>query len=83
MRIGAALFLIAVGAVLKFAVDTKHTHGFDLGTVGVILMIVGVAGLVIELVVASMRRRTDIVHRSPAGTSRTTYEEPSDIDPRY
>jgi uncharacterized membrane protein YidH (DUF202 family) len=48
MTIGTSLFLIAVGAILKFAV-TAHVVGVDLHVVGVILMIVGVAGLVIGL----------------------------------
>ncbi len=42
MQIGSALFLIAVGAILKFAV-TATVAGIDLQVVGVILMIVGLA----------------------------------------
>lgn len=48
MTIGSSLFLIAVGAILKFAV-TAHVAGVDLQVVGVILMIVGAVGLVIGL----------------------------------
>jgi hypothetical protein len=48
MTIGTSLFLIAVGAILKFAV-TAHVAGVDLHTVGVILMIVGGVGLAIGL----------------------------------
>jgi hypothetical protein len=48
MGIGVSLFLIAVGAVLDFAVDV-HTSGFNLNTIGVILMIVGAAGLLLSL----------------------------------
>jgi Domain of unknown function (DUF6458) len=48
MTIGSSLFLIAVGAILKFAV-TAHVAGVDLQVVGVILMIVGAAGLVLGL----------------------------------
>jgi len=44
MGIGVSVFLIAVGAVLAFAVDVQTT-GIDLATVGVILMIVGGIGL--------------------------------------
>ena len=44
MTIGASLFLIAVGAILNFAV-TATVAGIDLQTVGVILMIVGGVGL--------------------------------------
>jgi hypothetical protein len=48
MTVGSALFLIAVGAILRFAV-TASVSGVSLATVGLILMIVGGAGLVISL----------------------------------
>ena len=48
MGIGTSIFLIAVGAILKFAV-TAHVSGIALATVGTILMIVGVIGLLISL----------------------------------
>lgn len=48
MEIGTSLFLIALGAVLRFAVSVS-THGFNIHTIGVILMIAGVVGLVISL----------------------------------
>lgn len=44
MGIGVSVFLLAIGAILAFAVDVA-TQGFDLNTVGVILMIVGIIGL--------------------------------------
>src|SRR5437870_1936123 len=76
MRIGASLLLIAVGAILRFAVYTKQTHGFNIGTAGVILMIVGAIGLVFSAIWMATRRRTDVVHQGTAGTGRTTYVEP-------
>jgi hypothetical protein len=48
VTIGTSLFLIAVGAILKFAVRL-NVAGVDLHTVGVILMIVGGVGLLIGL----------------------------------
>ena len=82
MRIGASLVLIALGAILKFAVKT-HVNGVDLGAVGVILMIVGAVGLLITIALLTTRRRTDVVHRR----NGTTVIEPNDpvdpIDPRY
>ena len=45
MGIGVSVFLLALGAILAFAVDVT-TQGLDLNTVGVILMIVGLIGLV-------------------------------------
>jgi len=50
MGIGVSLFLIAVGAILDFAVDVQ-TSGFDLHTMGVILMTVGAVGLLWSLLV--------------------------------
>ena len=61
MRIGASLVLIAVGAILKFAVTTS-VSGVNLATVGVVLMVVGIAGLVLSLILANTARRTDVVH---------------------
>jgi hypothetical protein len=47
MTIGTSIFLIAVGAILKFAVHT-HVSGLSLQTVGVILMVAGVVGLILS-----------------------------------
>ena len=49
MGIGVSLFLIAIGAILDFAVNVKNTSGFDLNTMGVILMVVGGIGLLFSL----------------------------------
>ena len=48
MALGTSLFLIAVGAILRFAV-TASTSAVNIQTVGVILMIVGAVGLVVSL----------------------------------
>src|SRR5437667_6874604 len=48
LGIGTSIFLIAVGAVLKYAV-TAHVSGISVATVGVILMIAGAAGLALSL----------------------------------
>jgi hypothetical protein len=55
MPLGTSLFLIAIGAVLRFAVSVS-THGFNLHTIGVILMIVGGIGLVFSLLWMTMWR---------------------------
>lgn len=80
MRIGASLFLIAIGAILKFAV-TKQVNGIDLTTVGVVLMVVGLGGLALTLLMMSTRRRTDVVHRADGGT--TTIEPAAQPETRY
>lgn len=48
MTIGASIFLIAVGAILKFA-TSFHIQDVNMDTVGVILMIAGGAGLILGL----------------------------------
>ena len=55
MGIGTSLLLIAIGAVLRFAI-TVSAHGFNIHTIGVILMIVGAVGLVISLLWISVWR---------------------------
>jgi len=54
MTVGGSLFLVAVGAILYFAV-TATVAGIDIQTVGLILMIVGVLGLVLGLFFLSRR----------------------------
>jgi len=56
MSIGVNLFVIALGAILYFAV-TASPAGIDIATVGLILMIVGVLGLVITLIFMARERR--------------------------
>ncbi|HEY3019152.1 MAG TPA: DUF6458 family protein [Solirubrobacteraceae bacterium] len=60
MGIGTSLFLIAVGAILKFAV-TASVSGVELATVGVILMVVGILGLVISLLFLLQADRDRVV----------------------
>ncbi len=49
MTIGAAIFLIAIGAILKWAV-TAHVSWIDIQTAGTIIFIVGLVGLVLAVV---------------------------------
>ena len=53
MGIGTSIFLIALGAILYFAVSVD-AEGFSINTVGLILMIVGVIGLAVSLLMGSM-----------------------------
>ena len=57
MGIGTSVFLIALGAILYFAVSVDG-EGFNLNTIGLILMIVGVLGLLISLLYMTMWSRT-------------------------
>ena len=60
MTIGGSLFLIALGAILRFAVNDS-IKDVDLSTVGLILMIVGVVGLVLGLYIERRDRRAVVV----------------------
>jgi uncharacterized protein DUF6458 len=64
--IGASIFMIAIGAILAFAVET-NTRGIDLNMVGVILMIVGAMGLLLSMLFWSSwsphRRQETIVEQ--------------------
>ena len=66
MYIGTSIFLIALGAILAFAVNAT-VAGFEIQTAGVILMVVGVIGLVISFALMTVwsdrRRRADVVER--------------------
>jgi uncharacterized membrane protein len=63
MSLGASIFLIVVGAILAFAVHV-NSSGLDVNTVGVILMVAGLAGLLLTLILSSgsrYRRRRSLV----------------------
>jgi hypothetical protein len=49
MGVGVSIFLIAIGAILTWAI-TLETEGIDLNMVGVILMVVGIIGLLLSLI---------------------------------
>ncbi|HET8975007.1 MAG TPA: DUF6458 family protein [Solirubrobacterales bacterium] len=71
MTIGGSLFVIALGAILRYAVEDS-IKGVDLQTIGLILMLVGLAGLLFGIYFAFIRR-------DPRGTR---YGEPPP-PPRY
>lgn len=73
MGIGASIFLIALGAILAFAVEYELS-GVDIQVVGWILLVVGVVGVVLSMVFWSSwggpgywseRRRTTYVDDGP------------------
>ena len=87
MGIGVGIVLIAIGAVLTWAVHVTFS-GISIQTVGIILMIAGAAGLLLDLVFFMPRRRSvtatrttnapvdPYVQGTPAQSS-TVYEERS------
>ena len=78
LTIGSSIFLIAVGAILRYAV-TASVSGIDIQVVGLILMIAGAVGLVLSFfqeAIWTRRRRPEEV---PAVEERREVREP----PRY
>jgi tellurite resistance protein TehA-like permease len=73
MGIGTSLFLIAAGAILRYAVKDS-VSGIDVPTVGLILLIVGIVGLIISLVLMLAPRRRD---------TTVTHDRYVDPPPRY
>jgi membrane-bound ClpP family serine protease len=72
---GTSLFLIAVGAILYFAVNAT-VSGISIATVGIILMVIGVIGLLISLFFLASwrdRRRGTVVEERPVARSREYY----------
>jgi hypothetical protein len=68
MGIGVSIFLLAIGAILYFAVSAT-VSGISISTVGVVLMVVGAIGLLFSLIVLTGDRRGGTVER------RTVYRD--------
>ena len=76
MTIGSSIVLIAIGAVLKWAV-TAHVSGINLQTTGTVLFVLGLIGLVLSVLYTfywSSRARTT--------TNEVRYRDERDV-PRY
>lgn len=93
MGVGVSIFLIAVGAILDFAVKVNgDSHGFNINKIGLILLIVGIIGLIVSMIFWSSwggigsYRRNRVVQGGTApggysdGRGRRVVEEPA---PRY
>jgi hypothetical protein len=79
MPLGTSIFLVAVGAILRYAVTTS-VSGIDIATVGLILMIVGVVGLLLSILYMTAWRprrggvvRERVIERDPYEESPRTY----------
>ncbi len=86
MTIGAGIFLIAVGAILKFATNI-HAQGISIDTIGVILMVAGAVGLLIGLFqeIVWSRRRVPAEVAAPPVEERREVRDPAyrEAPPRY
>jgi hypothetical protein len=68
MGIGFSIFLLALGAILAFAVNAT-VAGLDIHIVGWILMAAGVIGLILTMVVLAPRRRRTLIQTQTIGTA--------------
>ena len=77
MGIGTSLFLTAVGAILYFAVDAT-VQGIEITTIGLILMIVGIIGLLISIFYITLwsrdRREVEPPPGRPVARDREYYQ---------
>lgn len=83
MGIGFSIFLIAVGAILAFAVDAT-VAGIDIQVIGGILMAAGALGLVLTMVVFTPRRSRSVTstHSVDAPSSVGTAQRVTDQETR-
>ena len=57
MGLGTSIFILAVGAILTFAVNAVNTQGINVHAVGVILMVIGAIGVLASLIIWGPRTR--------------------------
>jgi hypothetical protein len=82
MTIGGSLFLIAVGAILKWAV-TAHVSWINIETAGTVIFIVGLIGLCVSLVYTFWWTQRDQSVAAANDPARRMTPPPSQNDPRY
>lgn len=70
MGIGVSIFLLALGAILAFAVEVEAS-GFNINTIGIILMVAGAIGLLLTMLVFG--RRDNTVGETVVTRERDTY----------
>ncbi|BDZ46113.1 DUF6458 family protein [Naasia aerilata] len=82
MSLGAGIFLLAVGAILAFAVNVD-VPGIDLTTVGYILMVAGAIGIILGIVLLTRRRRSVATTRTAVDptTGEAVRRDVRDVDP--
>lgn len=72
MGIGGSIFLLALGAILTFAVNTK-VSGIDIHVIGVILMVAGALGLLFTALIWGPRRRGVAIQEDVVVREREVY----------
>jgi hypothetical protein len=75
MSTGTVIFLIAAGAILRFAVAPGSPHGLNVHVVGIVLMLAGVLGLLVSLLA-----RRPLNQRPPRPGRRQESEDPGSTE---
>ncbi|GAB3812086.1 hypothetical protein GCM10028820_04420 [Tessaracoccus terricola] len=79
MRIGTSIFLLALGAILAFAIDKDTVSFFNINIAGYILMACGVFGIIWSLVASQRRHSTETrVTQDPSTGDHVTRSETRD-----
>ena len=76
MTIATAMFLIAAGAILRYAINVE-SDVINIQTVGLILMIAGGAGLAISLLYELMQRDARAARNAEYPQRRSSYDDPT------
>ena len=74
MGIGVSVVLIAVGAILTFAIDAE-VAGINIDVIGIILMIAGALGLLWTLLIWGPRQRNSTVVEERRPVERRVYDD--------
>lgn len=67
MGIGTSIVIMAVGAIMAFAVEVENAEGFNINTAGIILIIAGALGLVASIAIFGPRSRRTTVEEDGNG----------------
>jgi hypothetical protein len=79
MGIGASVFLMALGAILTFALTDSEIGGVNVPVVGVILMLAGAVGLLVTVFLFGPRRRATAIVQEPVVRDRDVAYRDRDI----
>lgn len=74
MGIGTSIVIMAVGAIMAFAVEVENAEGFNINTAGIILIIAGALGLIASVAIFGPRSRRTTVEEDGTGR-RVTRDE--------
>jgi beta-lactamase regulating signal transducer with metallopeptidase domain len=78
MTIGSSILLIAVGAILRYAI-TAHVSGINIQTAGTIMLILGIVGLILAVIYTFYWSRA----QRPNEVRVRDERDPRYNDPRY